>query len=68
MKKHEFHVIIEEDKNGYLVGTVSELRGCHTQAKTLNTLMKRMREAIELCLEVEKYEPTHFVGLQTIEV
>ncbi len=68
MKKREFHVIIEEDNDGYLVGTVPELRGCHTQAKTLDTLMKRIREAIELCLAVEKYEPTHFVGLQTIEV
>lgn len=68
MKKREFHVIIEEDKDGYFVGTVSELRGCHTQAKTLDTLMKRIREAIQLCLEVEKYKPTHFIGLQTIEV
>jgi len=68
MKKREFHVIIEEDKDGYLVGTVPELRGCHTQAKTLDTLMKRIREAIQLCLEVEKYEPTRFIGLQTIEV
>jgi len=68
MKKREFHVIIEEDKDGYLVGTVPELRGCHTQAKTLDTLMKRIREAILLCLEVEKYEPTRFIGLQTIEV
>ena len=68
MKKREFHVIIEEDKDGYLVGTVPELRGCHMQAKTLDALMKRVREAIELFLEVEKYEPTHFVGLQTIEV
>jgi len=68
MKKHEFHVIIEQDKEGYFVGTVPELRGCHTQAKSLDTLMKRVKEAIELCLEVEKTTPTHFVGLQTIEV
>ena len=68
MKKREFHVIIEEDKDGYLVGTVPELRGCHTQAKTLDSLMKRVREAIQLCLEVEQYRPTRFIGLQTIEV
>lgn len=66
--KHEFHVIIEKDSEGYLVGTVPELRGCHTQAKSLDTLMKRVREAVELCLEVEDRHPTQFVGLQTIEV
>jgi predicted RNase H-like HicB family nuclease len=66
--KREFHVIIERDEEDYLVATVPELKGCHTQAKTLDALMKRVREAIELCLEVEDYHPTHFVGLQTLEV
>jgi predicted RNase H-like HicB family nuclease len=66
--KREFHVIIERDTAGYLVATVPELRGCHTQAKSLDALMKRVKEAIELCLEVEKYNPMRFVGLQTIEV
>jgi len=50
--KREFNVIIEKDSTGYYVATVPELRGCHTQAKSLDTLMKRVREAIELCLEV----------------
>jgi len=44
-----FTVLIERDEDGYYVGTVPALRGCHTQAKTLDTLMKRMREAVELC-------------------
>lgn len=66
--KREFHVIIERDTEGYLVATVPELKGCHTQAKTLDRLMKRVREAVELCLEVEDYHPTRFVGLQTLEV
>jgi len=46
-----FNVIIERDSEGYYVASVPELRGCHTQAKSLDTLMKRIREAIELCLE-----------------
>jgi len=49
--KREFNVIIERDTAGYYVATVPELRGCHTQAKSLDTLMRRVREAIELCLE-----------------
>ena len=48
--KREFNVIIERDEEGYYVGKVPELRGCHTQAKSLDTLMKRIREAIEVCL------------------
>jgi len=49
--KCESNVIIEQDSEGYFVATVPELRGCHTQAKSLDTLMKRVREAIELCRE-----------------
>jgi predicted RNase H-like HicB family nuclease len=49
----EFSVIIERDEEGYYVASVPELRGCHTQAKSLDALMKRVREAIELCLADE---------------
>jgi predicted RNase H-like HicB family nuclease len=49
----EFSVVIEKDEDGYFVATVPALRGCHTQAKSLDTLMKRIKEAIELCLEVQ---------------
>jgi predicted RNase H-like HicB family nuclease len=48
----EFRVVIEKDEDGYFVASVPALRGCHTQAKSLDVLMKRIREAIELCLEV----------------
>jgi len=48
--KQKFTVVIERDEEGYYVATVPGLRGCHTQAKTLDMLMKRAREVIELCL------------------
>jgi predicted RNase H-like HicB family nuclease len=65
-----FNVIIERDAEGYYVASVPELRGCHTQAKSLDTLMKRIREAIELCLEVEgeTVMPQEFIGVQRIWV
>ncbi|RUR87049.1 type II toxin-antitoxin system HicB family antitoxin [Chlorogloeopsis fritschii PCC 9212] len=50
----EFNVIIERDSEGYFVASVPSLPGCHTQAKSLDELMERIREAIELCLEVEE--------------
>ena len=64
----EFNVIIERDLEGYYVASVPELHGCHTQAKSLDKLMDRIREAIELCLEVEdgETEPREFVGIQRI--
>jgi len=44
--KREFSVVIEMDSDSYYVATVPELRGCHTQARSLDTLMKRVKEAI----------------------
>ena len=64
----EFSVVIEKDEDGYLVASVPALRGCHTQAKSLDVLMKRVREAIELCLEVEEPATTEFVGVQRVAV
>jgi len=68
--KKEFNVVIERDTEGYFVATVPELRGCHTQAKSLDTLMKRIREAIVLCLEVaqEEVKSSEFVGVQRIAI
>ncbi|MEA5575335.1 type II toxin-antitoxin system HicB family antitoxin [Anabaena sp. UHCC 0451] len=50
----EFNVIIERDGDGYLVGYIPSISGCHTQAKSLDELMERIKEAIELCLEVDE--------------
>lgn len=66
--KREFNVVIEQDEDGYFVASVPALRGCHTQAKSLDVLMKRVKEAIELCLEVEEPVTNQFVGVQRIAV
>lgn len=66
--KREFNVVIEKDEDGYFVATVPALRGCHTQAKSLDVLMKRVREAIELCLEVEEPTMNEFIGVQRVAV
>ncbi|MEK7535627.1 MAG: type II toxin-antitoxin system HicB family antitoxin [Patescibacteria group bacterium] len=52
--KRNFSVIIRQDEDGFFVASVQGLPGCHTQAKTLTELRKRVREVISLCLEVAK--------------
>jgi predicted RNase H-like HicB family nuclease len=68
--KRKFTVLIERDEEGYYVASVPALRGCHTQAKTLDTLMKRVREVIELCIEDgDKTDGSlELVGIQQISV
>lgn len=50
-----FNVVIEKDSDGYLIASVPELKGCHTQAKSQDELLKRIKEAVELCVEIEAY-------------
>ncbi len=64
----EFSVVIEKDEDGFFVASVPSLRGCHAQAKSLDVLMKRIKEAIELCLEVEEPVSTEFIGVQRVAV
>jgi predicted RNase H-like HicB family nuclease len=68
--KKEFTVVVEQDEEGYFVAEVPGLPGCHTQTRSLDVLMKRVREAIALCVEVQKKQlpKTHLVGVQRIEV
>jgi predicted RNase H-like HicB family nuclease len=50
---NRFSVVIERDTDGYYVASVPALPGCHTQARSLDELIERIKEAIALCLEVD---------------
>ena len=66
-----FDVVVERDHVGLYVASVPALRGCHTQATSLDDLMERIRESIELCLEVEgttEEQDLEFVGVQRVTV
>src|SRR5258708_40168823 len=69
-RRREFSVVVNRDEEGFYAASVPDLRGCHTQARSLDKLMERIREAIELCLEVEGgvEARTEFVGVQRIAV
>ena len=70
----EYTIVIEKDEDGYYVGSVPGLPGCHTQGKSIDQLLERMQEAIALWLEVEIEEseeapsPLELVGIQRISV
>jgi predicted RNase H-like HicB family nuclease len=66
----EFHVVVERDAEGYFVGSVPSIPGCHTQAKSLDDLMVRVREAIALNLEADgdDIDSLEFIGVQRVMV
>ena len=68
--ERSFDVVIERDEEGIYVASVPSLPGCHTQAPSLDILMERIREAIQLCLEEEDPLAARldFVGVQRITI
>jgi predicted RNase H-like HicB family nuclease len=67
----KFSVVVERDEDGYYIASVPELPGCHTQARTLDELTARVKEAIELYLETEGTKTEgkiELIGVQFIEV
>ncbi len=70
MKNYSFPVVIEQDEDGLYIGLVPGLKGCHTQARTLGELEKRLKEVISLCLEVERkqFHQNKFIGLHQVEL
>jgi predicted RNase H-like HicB family nuclease len=69
--RRDFTVVMERDEDGYYVASVPALAGCHTQARSLDELMERVREAIALCLEEGDggdFPTLEFVGVQRVSV
>ncbi len=66
----QFDVVVERDSAGFYVASVPALSGCHTQVRSRDELMSRIKEAIELCLEVyeEPADQLKFVGVQRVTV
>lgn len=67
---HEFYVVIEKDEDGIFIGEVPQLPACYSQGRTLDELLRNIREVIELCLEElsTPYSFAEFVGVQKVVV
>ncbi len=40
----DFNIVIEKGEDGYLISEVVELSGCHTQAKSMDELLKEQKK------------------------
>jgi len=66
----DFNVLIEQDEDGIYIANVPGLEGCYTQGKTLQEVLNRIKEAIEVCLEGDKedFNPMTFIGIQKVSI
>ena len=73
-KTRQFTVVLERDEDGFYVVSIPALAGCHTQGRSLDQVMRRIREAAELWLEVHRERPggslptLDLVGVQQLEI
>ncbi|MDD5309871.1 MAG: type II toxin-antitoxin system HicB family antitoxin [Deltaproteobacteria bacterium] len=68
-----FPVLVEQDEDGVFIAHVPSLPGCHTQAKSLAEVEKRIHVAIRLYLEVARkrrtpIQPNRFIGAHLVDV
>ena len=68
LKKHRSSGLIERDEDGFLVANRLSLKSCYTQARTMEELIPRIKEVIELCLLEEEPVPLSFEAVQQMEI
>lgn len=66
----QFDVLIERDSEGFYVASVPQIAGCHTQGHSLDEVIARIREALELCREVQgaPEQELEFVGIERVTI
>lgn len=66
----DFTVLIEQDEDGIYLAKVPEIEGCYTQGKSIEEVLERIKEAIEVCLEGDKKDvsPLKFIGIQKVQI
>ena len=70
MKPLKYSVVIERDEDGFYIASIPELPGCHTQARSIDKVMSRIKEAAELYLEATSAETSEseFVDIQILKI
>jgi len=52
--KRSYSVTFERDESGWWVASVTSIRGCHTQGRTIEQARERAREAIQAALDLPR--------------
>ena len=60
MSVNTYHVAYERDDSGWWVASIREVRGCHSQGRTIDEARLRVREALGLFIEDDAV-PAEFV-------
>lgn len=69
LRKPTTFVAAVEKSDKYYVGCAPSIEGCFTQGRTMEELVKNIKEVIGICFDLKKpYEKTEFVGVEAIEV
>ena len=69
--QRDFYVIIERDEDGFFVGEVPSLKACYAQGKTIDEMLKNIKEVIDLCLEDHQKisgNDVEFIGVQKVTI
>ena len=64
-------VYLEQDSDsGWYVAKVPDIPGCYTQGKTVEQVLERIKEAIQVCVEADMVETpkAKFIGVQNVQV
>ena len=69
--QRDFYVFIERDEDGFFVGEVPALKACYAQGKTIDEMLKNIKEVINLCLEDQQEVSDNnieFIGVQKVTI
>ena len=64
----KFGVFIDRDRDGNYISSVVELPGCHAKAKSIDAVMNKLLDAIDMYLDVENHDNKPLYELVDIKV
>lgn len=64
----KFGVFIERDREGNYISSVAELPGCHAKARSIDAVMAKILDAVDVYLDVENHENEPLYELVDIKV
>lgn len=64
----KFGVFIERDREGNYVSSVAELPGCHAKARSIDAVMSKILDAVDVYLDLENHDNEPLYELVDIKV